>query len=286
MNFEVPQTAKLAAPVAILDLSGVSVSFGRKAVLNDVNFTLAEGEIVTIIGPNGAGKSTLVKAVMGLVPLSGGQIKWYRDVRLGYVPQKMHIDPVLPLKVRRLMTLTGRASRADVQQALDETGAGHLMDTYASDLSGGEFQRVMIARALLRNPDLLVLDEPVQGVDFAGEAALYDLIGRLSRERGFSVLMVSHDLHLVMAATDRVICLNGHVCCAGSPSAVTRDPAFLQMFGKQASSAYAVYAHHHDHDHDMSGEVVGEGCDHPHHQHIHHHHPHDDLTDKGQRHAG
>ena len=188
----------------MLDLSGVTVRFGRKTVLNNVNFTLAEGEIVTIIGPNGAGKSTLVKAVMGLVPLSGGQIDWHRDVRMGYVPQKMHIDPVLPLKVRRLMTLTGRASRQEVQAALDETGAGHLMDIYASDLSGGEFQRVMIARALLRAPDLLVLDEPVSALDVSVQAQILNLMKELQQELGLTYLFISHNLAVVDYIAERI----------------------------------------------------------------------------------
>ena len=170
----------------------------------------------------------------------------------------MPVDPVLPLAVRRLMTLTRRAGRAEVRQALAETGVEHLRDAAVTTLSGGELQRVLLARALLSRPDLLVLDEPVQGVDFAGEAALYELIGGLRARRGCGVLMISHDLHVVMAATDRVLCLNQHVCCAGTPDAVSRHPEYVRLFGRQAAAALAVYTHRHDHRHNLGGAVISQ----------------------------
>jgi zinc transport system ATP-binding protein len=228
-------------------------------VLADVGLAVGVNEIVTVIGPNGAGKTTLVKVILGLLQPDTGTV-WRRPgLSVGYVPQRLAIDPILPLTVARLMTLTVRKSRDAVIAALAETGVAGLVDAAVSTLSGGELQRVMLARALIRNPDLLVLDEPVQGVDFAGEAALYDLIAKIRRRHGCGVLMVSHDLHVVMAATDRVLCLNHHVCCAGAPDAVSRHPEYLRLFGRELARTFAMYEHHHDHLHGISGEVVPLG---------------------------
>jgi zinc transport system ATP-binding protein len=240
-------------------LRDVAVTLGGRPIVQGVSAAVHRGEIVTLIGPNGAGKTTLVKALLGLVPLSGGSVTWKPGLRIGYVPQKTRVDPVLPLTTRRLMTLTQRSSKAQVREALAETGVDHLMDAQVDGLSGGEFQRVMLARALLRRPDLLVLDEPAQGVDHLGEAALYDLIDRVRIRHHCGVLMISHDLHVVMGATDRVICLNGHVCCTGAPHAVAGDQAFHDLFGDRAR-AFAVYSHHHDHDHGLHGGL--EPCEH------------------------
>jgi zinc transport system ATP-binding protein len=216
---------------------------------------VSEGEIVSIIGPNGAGKTSLLKLLLGLIKPERGSIERRPGLRIGYLPQKASIDTVLPLSVERMMTLTEAFSRKEVEKALAETGVSSLIDEPVQTLSGGEFQRMMLARALLRNPELLVLDEPAQGVDHLGEAELYGLIGRLREERGCGVLMVSHDLHVVMAATDRVLCLNRHLCCEGEPEEVTRHPEYLRLFGMEAGSRLAVYSHHHDHTHDLSGNV-------------------------------
>jgi zinc transport system ATP-binding protein len=257
-------------------LRDVAVTLGGREVLRDVSLSVHRGEVVTLIGPNGAGKTTLVKALLGLVPLSRGSVTWAPGLRVGYVPQKLKVDPVLPLTVGRLMTLTQRASRQRVLEALAETGVEHLIGASVDGLSGGEFQRVLLARALLRRPDLLVLDEPAQGVDHLGEAALYELIDRVRKEHHCGVLMISHDLHVVMGSTDRVFCINGHVCCTGAPQAVAGDPAFHDLFGAQAR-AFALYTHHHDHAHDPlselgagSGQHVGCGHDAEHHGHSHH----------------
>ena len=256
---------------------GLSVAFGGHGVLSGVDMDIAAGEIVTIIGPNGSGKTTLVKALLGLVRPAGGTARLAPGTRVGYVPQRFAIDAVMPLRVNRLMTLTAPASPAAIDAALDRVGVAHLRRAEVASLSGGETQRVLLARALLRQPDLLVLDEPVQGVDFTGEAALYALIGELRDEMGLGVLMVSHDLHVVMAATDQVLCLNGHICCAGVTSDVSRHPEFLRLFGRQAAATLAVYRHEHDHDHDLHGEVVADDADgsapHGHHHH-HTHHSH------------
>ena len=225
-------------------------------ILDTVDISVAPGEIVTVIGPNGAGKTTLLRVLLGLLKPSHGTVERRPGLRVGYLPQRMQIDPILPLTVGRLMTLTRRSDADAIGAALAETGASHLRDAQVSTLSGGELQRVLLARALLRDPDLLALDEPVQGVDFAGEAALYELIGGIRARRGCGVLMISHDLHVVMAAADRIVCLNRHVCCAGTPEAVSRHPEYARLFGPRAAPALAVYTHHHDHGHGLAGEVV------------------------------
>lgn len=242
----------------------LSLSFGDRAVLEHIDIAIAGGEIVTLIGPNGAGKSTLVKLLLGIGKPDSGTIRRAAGLRIGYVPQLMPLEPVLPLTVARLMRLTMHASRDEVLAALSETGVAHLVDASAHTLSGGERQRVLLARALLRAPDLLVLDEPCQGVDFAGQAELYRLIGRIRDRRGCGILIVSHDLHLVVGAADRVLCLNRHICCSGTPEGVAQDPEYLKLFGAQAAEAFGVYTHGHDHHHDVSGEVVPheEGCAH------------------------
>jgi zinc transport system ATP-binding protein len=241
---------------ALIVAEGVTLNRGGHTLLDRVDLTVNAGEITSVIGPNGAGKTTLLKVLLGLVEPSAGRV-WRRDgLRLGYLPQRFHLDPVLPITVGRLMTLTLKRRPVDVEAALAETAVAHLAGAGVHRLSGGELQRVLLARALLLDPDLLVLDEPVQGVDYAGEAALYDLIGDLRRRRGCGVVMVSHDLHVVMAATDRVLCLNRHVCCAGTAAAVTRDPEYARLFGPGAAHALAVYTHHHDHDHTPSGDIV------------------------------
>ncbi len=240
---------------ALIRLDGVGVNFSGNAVLQDVQLALTAGEIVTLIGPNGAGKTTLVRVVLGLLQPHAGSI-WRRErLRIGYMPQKLHVEPTLPLSVLRFLRLVPGVDRARAEAALAEVGAAQVIDSPLQKISGGELQRVLLARALLRQPELLVLDEPVQGVDVAGQSELYRLIGVLRQRYGCGVLMVSHDLHLVMSATDRVICLNHHVCCSGHPEQVSNDPVFRQLFGQDARTL-AVYHHHHDHAHDLHGSVV------------------------------
>ncbi|WP_371922669.1 zinc ABC transporter ATP-binding protein ZnuC [Simiduia sp. 21SJ11W-1] len=232
---------------------------GRE-ILQSVSLTLKAGEITTLIGPNGAGKTSLVRLLLGLQQPSAGELWRQPALRIGYMPQKLHIDPSLPLTVMRFLQLGG-ASKAALADALALTGIGHLAQSPIQALSGGEVQRVLLTRALAREPQLLVLDEPVQGVDINGQVALYELIDKIRSQRGCGVLMVSHDLHLVMAHTDEVICLNQHVCCHGHPESVTNDPAYLALFGKKAAKSLAVYTHHHDHKHTLHGDVV---CNHDH----------------------
>ena len=239
----------------LLSLGNVSLRLNATDVLEGVNLSVRRGEIVTLIGPNGAGKTSLVRIVLGLLKASGGKVWRQPRLRIGYMPQKLQIDPSLPLTVLRFLLLVPGTRRPAVEAALAEVGAEHLIARPLQQVSGGELPRILLARALLRQPDLLVLDEPVQGVDVNGQIELYQLITRLRDRYGCGVLMVSHDLHLVMATTNTVVCLNRHVCCSGHPEQVSLDPAFVAMFGEQAS-ALAVYNHHHDHAHDLHGEVV------------------------------
>jgi zinc transport system ATP-binding protein len=243
---------------ALIRLDGVAVSFNGQPVLDNVQLSVQPGEIVTLIGPNGAGKTTLVRVVLGLLQPERGSVRRTPRLRIGYMPQKLHVDATLPLSVLRFLRLVPGVDRKRALAALAEVGAEQVIDSPLQSISGGEMQRVLLARALLREPQLLVLDEPVQGVDVAGQAELYRLISRLRERHGCGVLMVSHDLHLVMSATDQVVCLNRHVCCSGHPEQVSGDPAFIELFGQDAKSL-AVYHHHHDHDHDLHGGVVKPG---------------------------
>jgi zinc transport system ATP-binding protein len=246
--------------------SQLGLQFGERTILSNVSLSLNKGEIVTLIGPNGAGKTSLVRVVLGLQKPSSGELIRQNKLRIGYMPQKLHIEASLPLTVHRFLRLASKDNLA-IEESLQLTGIAQLINSPMQSLSGGETQRVLLARALLRKPDLLVLDEPVQGVDVAGQSALYRLIADIRDQRGCGVLMVSHDLHLVMAATDTVICLNQHVCCHGHPESVTEDPAYLELFGQTTQSGIAVYTHHHDHDHDIHGDVKD---DHSHNCEKHH----------------
>jgi len=235
----------------LIEADHLSKSYGRTRVVDHVSLRLHAGEILTIIGPNGSGKTTLLRLLLGLEDADSGSIRQVDKLKIGYLPQKMHIDPILPMSVDWFLRLYAR-QRDDIASVLGEVEAGYLSAQAVQELSGGELQRVMLARALLSEPQLLVLDEPVQGVDVNGQARLYELIARVARKRGSAVLMVSHDLHLVMSATDEVICLNHHICCAGHPHKVSGDPAFSALFGDHAARALAVYTHHHNHQHDHS----------------------------------
>lgn len=240
-------------------------------LVEHVDLSVHRGEIVTLIGPNGSGKSTTAKVVTGVLKPDVGTVTRNEGLRIGYLPQKLNIDWTLPLSVERLMNLTGQYDRSTVERVLDSVGAAHLRTASVQSLSGGEFQRVLMARAIIGKPDLLVLDEPVQGVDFAGEVALYDLIGQIRDEVNCGILLISHDLHVVMAATDTVICLNGHICCQGTPERVLESPEYQNLFGPRAAQTLAVYNHHHDHTHLADGSVRAHE----------HHHDHGDQSHAG-----
>ena len=260
----------------LVSVEGLSVAYGRTTVLRDVTLAVRRGEIVTVVGPNGSGKSTLLHAVTGAVRPSAGRVVRSPGLRIGYVPQRLRVEPTLPMTVRRFLDVPRRAAEADAVAALARTGAAGLGARQMAELSGGQFQRVLLARALLDRPTLLILDEPTQALDQSGSATFYRLIEEIRAEDGCAVLMVSHELHVVMSASDRVICLNGHVCCEGTPESVSAAPEYRALFGTGTGGALALYRHDHDHAHDHHGHggEHGGGHDHP------HGHPHD------QQHGG
>ena len=268
----------------LVSLENVGVLRNGRWLVRGVDFSVSRGEIVTLIGPNGSGKSTSAKAAIGVLKPDEGRVERKAGLKVGYVPQKLSIDWTLPLSVRRLMTLTGSLPERDMLSALESAGIAHMLDAEVQHLSGGEFQRALMARAIARKPDLLVLDEPVQGVDFSGEIALYDLIKSIRNASGCGILLISHDLHVVMAETDTVICLNGHVCCRGTPESVSRSPEYVRLFGSRAAQTLAVYSHHHDHTHLPDGRVQhadGTVTDHCHADDGHHAHDGGHAHDHG-----
>lgn len=240
----------------LLAAEDIEVTFGARSVLAHVSLAVHRGEIVSLIGPNGAGKTTLVRVVLGLLAPERGRVIAKPGLRIGYMPQALTVDTILPITAGRFLALSGVADRGKIAHALDLVGAGRVAENQLHDLSGGELRRVVLARAVLRDPDLLVLDEPVQGVDVVGQSEFYELITGLRDRMGCGILMVSHDLHVVMATTDKVVCINHHVCCTGRPETVSRHPEYLALFGPYAAQGLALYTHGHDHRHDESGEVV------------------------------
>ena len=238
----------------LLKVENVGISVNGKSLVRGVSLEVKQGEIVTLIGPNGSGKSTTAKIALGIYKKIDGKVKTYTD-KIGYVPQKISIDWTLPIRVLDFMTLTEELTQDQINSALNLTGVEHLKDKSLSNLSGGEFQRVLIARAISKRPELLVLDEPVQGVDFKGEIALYELIKQISEKMKCGILLISHDLHVVMSATDFVVCLNGHVCCSGTPHVVAQDNKYKELFGVRASNILSLYEHKHDHTHSQDGTI-------------------------------
>lgn len=239
----------------LIEALGLSVERSGRQVLSHVDFAIQPGEIVTVVGPNGSGKSTLLKALIGAVPVTQGAVKRKQGLRVGYVPQKLDVDPSLPMTVRRFLDLPVKVAALERQRALKEAGAESLEDRQLADLSGGQFQRVLLARALLNKPDVLFLDEPTTALDQPGSAAFYRLIERVRDQLGCAVLMISHELHVVMSASDRVICMNGHICCEGLPEVVAQAEEYRALFGTGTQGALALYRHEHSHSHD-------DGCSH------------------------
>ncbi len=238
----------------LVKLNEVGFQQNKKWLVKGVSLQVERGKIVTLIGPNGSGKSTTAKIALGIYKNIEGQVEKFTN-NIGYVPQKISIDWTLPLRVKDFMLLTDNLKDDILDEALTLTGVKHLRDNNLGNLSGGEFQRVLLARAISKKPELLVLDEPVQGVDFTGEIALYELIKKISEKLNCGILLISHDLHTVMTATDHVVCLNGHVCCSGSPKDVARNNEYKALFGEQASQTLSVYEHKHDHEHSNDGEI-------------------------------
>ena len=242
----------------LISLNNAGIYRSARWLVRDVSLTLGPGEILTLIGPNGSGKSTTAKMALGILKPDEGSAKRRKKLKVRYVPQKVSIDWTVPLKVRRLMSLTGHVTKDEADRAMNLTGTLHLANAEVRTLSGGEFQRVLLARAIAFKPELLVLDEPVQGVDFNGEIEMYELIRKIRDELQCGVLLISHDLHIVMAATDRVICLNGHVCCSGTPMNVAVSQEYKDLFGARAASGLALYEHQHDHQHLSNGSINPE----------------------------
>lgn len=232
----------------LMALNNISVKINQQKILYDVSLTINLSQIITILGPNGAGKSTLVKVILGLISPTTGTIERASDLTIGYVPQSINLNPTLPITVNRFMQLNKQLSYDDIIQTLSLVKAQYLIDRSMHQLSGGELQRVLLAQALAKRPKLLILDEPTQGVDVNGQVLLYDLIIDAKTKFSCGVVMVSHDLHLVMAKTDEVICLNHHICCSGTPASVSNDPEFVSLFGPHGASQIALYKHHHNND--------------------------------------
>ncbi len=242
----------------LVSVEDLCIRYGAHTALRHVNLSIEPGEIVTIVGPNGSGKTSLLRAIVGATQPDRGRVTCRPGLRVGYVPQKLHINPTLPITVKRFLKLTDRVSLDACRAALEEAGVPNISECQMSQLSGGQFQRVLLARALINRPEILLLDEATQGLDQPGSAAFYRQIETVRRETGCAVLMISHELHVVMSASDRVICLNGHICCEGTPAVVASAPEYRMLFGAGTGGALALYRHDHDHDHDVPSTMAAE----------------------------
>ena len=236
--------------MSLVQVEGLSVRYGARTALSRVSLRVEPSEIVTIVGPNGSGKTSLLRAIIGAIKPFQGRVVQAGSLKIGYVPQKLHIDETLPITVSRFLKLSGGVTAADIDYTLAQAGVPELEKAQLSQLSGGQFQRVLLARALIAKPDLLLLDEATQGLDQRGSASFYQQIETVRQNTGCAVLMISHELHVVMSASDRVICLNGHVCCEGTPAVVASAPEYRALFGTGTGGALALYRHEHDHSHD------------------------------------
>ncbi len=240
----------------LISVSQLKLVLDGRPVLDGIDFSIESGEIVTIVGPNGSGKSSFLKCLIGALPPSSGGIARKKGLKIGYVPQKLFLDQAFPMTVDRFLRLAGGPGRSGRQELSEMLGIKGLGSKQLADLSGGQLQRVLLAHALVAEPEMLVLDEAAQGLDQPAVAGFYYLIEKVRSNLGCAILMVSHDLHVVMSASDRVICLNGHVCCEGTPTIVSEAPEYRQLFGYGTEGALALYRHVHDHEHDH--------CDHTH----------------------
>ena len=244
----------------LIQLKDIEVRVGQKTLVTGISLSIKNGEVVSIIGPNGAGKTTLIKTLLGLIKPSKGTVTLGDGVKIGYMPQNLPIDRNMPLTAHRFLGLAGRFGASARSRVLEETGIPDIVDSSIHDISRGEWQRLLLARALLKEPDLLVLDEPVQAVDVSGQAELYRLIDDVKNRYECGVVMVSHDLHLVMSTTDRVVCINTHLCCEGHPAIVSQDPRYVALFGTGISETLALYRHSHDHEHDITGSITNDNA--------------------------
>lgn len=242
----------------LIECSNVSISMSHgKKILNNISFSIHKNEIVTLIGPNGSGKTTLAKLFCGLIKPNEGGVSRKDNLVIGYIPQKISVDRVMPLTVRRFLRLNGSSLKLrklqDIESVAEKMSITHLLKSQIHDISGGEMQRVMLARTLLLRPEVIIMDEPTQGLDIQSQEEFYKIIANIRDELGCGIFLISHDLHMVMAATDRVICLNGHICCQGTPEDVNNNPEYLKLFGKSLPKAVAIYTHEHDHSHNHEG---------------------------------
>ena len=254
------QYAESQAGERLLVANDIAFVKRGKTILTDVSLQISKGEIITLIGPNGAGKTSLVRILLGLADNTSGSVERKHGLVIGYVPQRIQVPEVMPLRVYDFLNVSGDYDVERCQHMLDEVDCRYLLYSPMQNISGGEMQRVLLARALLKKPELLVLDEPASGMDIIGQQALYKTIQAIRDKHECGILMVSHDLHLVMAATDRVICLNTHICCTGHPDDVSEHPEYLKLFG-DAIDGLALYSHHHDHEHDLNGNIIhSEHC--------------------------
>ena len=238
----------------LVKLENAGVYRSSKWLVRGISLEINQGQIVTLIGPNGSGKTTTAKMILNILNTDEGLVKGNAN-KMAYVPQKINIDWTMPLRVIDFMKITSSLNNTQITESLVMTGVDKLLYNQIHSLSGGEFQRVLIARAIAKKPDLLVLDEPVQGVDFNGEIALYNLIKEISVNLNCGILLISHDMHFVMSTTDHVICLNGHICCSGSPSNVVKNPEYIKLFGEHNSETLSYYQHQHDHSHNHDGSI-------------------------------
>ena len=243
----------------LLALQKVSVNSATSPIIENIDLALHRGEIVTVIGPNGAGKSTLIKTALGIITADSGTIEINPVSKIGYVPQLISLDPTFPITVKRFLQLTDGFNPARQTELMAMVNIENILDQSMHHISGGELRRVLLCKALIRTPDILILDEPTAGVDIGGQGALYQLIQTIRDTYQCGILLVSHDLHIVMAATDRVYCLNRHLCCSGKPEQVREHPEYIAIFGKQGAESLGVYRHHHDHQHDLHGDICNHG---------------------------
>ena len=239
---------------SLVKLENAGVYRSSKWLVRGISFEINKGQIVTLIGPNGSGKTTTAKMILNILDTDEGMAT-SNTSKMAYVPQKINIDWTMPLRVIDFMKITNNLNNTQITDSLTMTGVDKLLYNQIHSLSCGEFQRVLIARAIAKKPDLLVLDEPVQGVDFNGEIALYNLIKKISSTLNCGILLISHDMHFVMSTTDHVICLNGHICCSGNPSSVVKNPEYIKLFGEHNSETLSYYQHQHDHSHNNDGSV-------------------------------